>query len=133
MFNGNADIPGVKADMPGVKADIPGVKADIPGVKADIPGVKADMPGVKADIPGVKADIPGVKADIPGVVNARVKELQISRFKVITLITIGSSNDQGKTVGSRCFWDASVDMLSSFEYKNKHLFAAGTVYGICAE
>ncbi|XP_067946365.1 dynein light chain Tctex-type 5-B-like [Watersipora subatra] len=67
------------------------------------------------------------------VVKARVKELQIPRFKVITLITIGSSNDQGMTVGSRCLWDASVDMFSSFEYKNKHLFAVGTVYGVYAE
>ena len=67
------------------------------------------------------------------VIKARVKELQIPRFKVITLITIGSTNEQGMTVGSRCLWDASVDTFSSFEFRNKHLFAVGTVYGIYAE
>jgi len=67
------------------------------------------------------------------VVKARVKELQVPRYKVITLITIGSANDQGMTVGSRCLWDAGLDTFSSFEYRNKHLCAVGTVYGIYAE
>lgn len=67
------------------------------------------------------------------VIKARIKELQIPRFKVIALITIGSSNDQGMTVGSRCLWDDSVDMFSSYEFRNKYLFAVGTVYGIYTE
>lgn len=52
---------------------------------------------------------------------------------MITLITIGSVNGQGMTVGSRCLWDASVDTHSSYEFKNKHLFAVGIVYGVYAE
>lgn len=67
------------------------------------------------------------------VIKARVKELQVPRFKVIALVTIGSINDQGIVAGSRCLWDASVDTFSSYEFKNKHLFAVGTVYGVYTE
>lgn len=66
-------------------------------------------------------------------IRSRVKELQIPRFKVITVVTIGSVNGQGMTVGSRCLWDAAVDMQSSFEFKNQHLFAVGIVYGVYTE
>lgn len=67
------------------------------------------------------------------VVKARVKELQIPRYKVIALITIGQIKDQGARVGSRCLWDAHVDTFSSYEFRNSSLFAVGTVYGVYAE
>lgn len=67
------------------------------------------------------------------VLKARVKELMIPRFKIICLVHIGQLNNQGMQIGSRCLWDSTNDTSASFEYRNKSLFALGTVYGIYTE
>ncbi|XP_070563118.1 dynein light chain Tctex-type 5-B-like isoform X2 [Ptychodera flava] len=70
---------------------------------------------------------------ISEVVKARVKDLQVKRYKVIVLIHIGQLKDQGMRMGSRCLWDPENDTFSSYEYKNNSLFAIGSVYGVYYE
>lgn len=67
------------------------------------------------------------------IIKARVKEMMIPRFKIICTVHIGESKNSGLWVGSRCLWDASCDTYSTFEYRNKTLFAIGTVFGIYYE
>ncbi|KAK3609906.1 hypothetical protein CHS0354_036669 [Potamilus streckersoni] len=70
---------------------------------------------------------------ISEVIKARVKELMIPRFKVISLVHIGQLNGQGLRIGSRCLWDDKWDTSSSFEFRNNSLFAVGCVYGVYYE
>ncbi|XP_002731775.1 dynein light chain Tctex-type 5-B-like, partial [Saccoglossus kowalevskii] len=70
---------------------------------------------------------------ISEVVKARVKDLQVKRYKVIVLIHIGQIKDQGLKMGSRCLWDPNNDTFSSYEYANNSLFAVGIVYGVYYE
>lgn len=57
----------------------------------------------------------------------------IPRFKIICIVHIGQLNGQGMQLGSRCLWDSSADTFSSFEFRNKSLFAVGSVYGVYYE
>ena len=67
------------------------------------------------------------------VLKARVKDLMLSRYKIVSIVHIGQLKDQGLRMGSRCLWDQSFDTFTTYEYRNKSLFAVGTVYGIYAE
>lgn len=62
-------------------------------------------------------------------INERVKEnLNISRYKLVSFVTVGQMRDQGIRFGSRCVWNASYDRYAAYSYKNKSLFAVGVVY-----
>ncbi|KAK2191887.1 hypothetical protein NP493_43g02015 [Ridgeia piscesae] len=67
------------------------------------------------------------------VVKARVKDLGLARYKVICIVHIGQLKDQTLRMGSRCLWDPKFDTFASFEFRNKSLFAVGTVYAIYAD
>ncbi|XP_022109731.1 tctex1 domain-containing protein 1-B-like isoform X3 [Acanthaster planci] len=70
---------------------------------------------------------------ISDVVKARVKELQLGRYKIIALVHIGELRDQGLKISSRCLWDAAHDNSSSYEFRNNSLFATAMVFGIYHE
>lgn len=64
----------------------------------------------------------------------RVKELNIPRYKIITILHIGSlRSGQSIRIGSRCLWDTNCDTYSSYEFKNNSLFAVAMVYGVYFE
>ncbi|XP_074643518.1 dynein light chain Tctex-type 5-B-like [Tubulanus polymorphus] len=67
---------------------------------------------------------------ISEVIKGKVKDLRIPRYKIICLVNIGQQKQQGLLLSSRCLWDASVDTSATSDFKNKDLFAVGTVYGI---
>lgn len=62
-----------------------------------------------------------------------VKQLNIERFKVVCLVTIGSKESQGLRITSRCLWDGHFDTFISASFENEHFFALGTVYGVYYE
>ncbi|XP_038068674.1 tctex1 domain-containing protein 1-B-like isoform X1 [Patiria miniata] len=70
---------------------------------------------------------------ISDVVKARVKDLQLGRYKIIALVHIGELRDQGLKISSRCLWDAAHDNSSSYEFRNNSLFATAMVYAIYHE
>ena len=63
----------------------------------------------------------------------RVKKLNIQRYKVISMVYIGSLGSQAVRIGSRCLWDVNCDTYSSYEFKNNSLFAVAMVYGVYFE
>ncbi len=74
-----------------------------------------------------------ISKTLSDVVKARVKDLDLPRYKIICMIHIGQLKDQGLRMGSRCLWDSSSDSFSNYEYRNQSLFAIGTVYAIYSE
>ena len=58
----------------------------------------------------------------------QLKELNIPRYKLVSLVHIGQKNEQGLSVGSRCLWNHEQDTYTSANYCNRSLFAIGTVY-----
>ena len=67
------------------------------------------------------------------IIKGRVKELKYERYKIVVMVTIGQLNDQGVRMGSRCCWDAALDTFATGSFKNKSLFAVGTVWGVYYE
>ncbi len=64
---------------------------------------------------------------------ARVRDLMISRYKIVCLVHVGELKDQGVQLGSRCLLDQSYDTFVTVEYRNTSLFAVCVVYGIYSE
>ena len=62
-----------------------------------------------------------------------VKQLNIERYKVVCLVTIGSKEAQGLRIASRCLWNDQFDTFVSACFDSEHFFALGTVYGIYYE
>ena len=59
-----------------------------------------------------------------------VKRLNIERYKIVCLVTIGSKASQGLRIASRCLWNDQFDTVVTASFETKDFFAVGTVYGI---
>lgn len=70
---------------------------------------------------------------ISEVIKARVKEMMIPRYKVICVVHIGQLSSQALRIGSRCLWDDKFDTFSTSEFRNRSIFAIGSVYGVYYE
>ncbi|KAM6918269.1 dynein light chain Tctex-type 5 [Xenentodon cancila] len=70
---------------------------------------------------------------LSGIIKSRVKELEISRYKIIVLIHMGQLDEQGMQITSSFLWDASNDTFASFCFKNSSLFCVATVYAVYYE
>uniref|UniRef100_A0A8C5X0C4 Tctex1 domain containing 1 n=1 Tax=Malurus cyaneus samueli TaxID=2593467 RepID=A0A8C5X0C4_9PASS len=70
---------------------------------------------------------------IAEVVQARVQELVVPRYKIVVVTHIGQLGQQSLQIGSRCLWDPTSDTFSSYVYKNTSLFAVANVYGVYFE
>ena len=62
-----------------------------------------------------------------------VKRLNIERYKIVCLVTIGSKALQGLRIASRCLWNDQFDTVVSASFETKDFLAVGTVYGIYYE
>lgn len=62
-----------------------------------------------------------------------VKQLNIERYKVVCLVTIGSKERQGLRIASRCLWNDQFDTCVTACFEQEHFFAVGTVYGVYYE
>ena len=62
-----------------------------------------------------------------------VKQLNIERYKVVCLVTIGSKESQDLRIASRCLWDDQFDTFVSVCFEGQRFFAVGTVYGVYYE
>lgn len=67
------------------------------------------------------------------IIKSRVKELNYQSYKIVCMVTIGELKDQGFRMGSRCCWDPKWDNFATGNYKNKTLFAIGSVWGVYYE
>ena len=62
-----------------------------------------------------------------------VKQLNIERYKVVCLVTIGSKERQGLRIASRCLRNDQFDTYVTACFEEEHFFAVGTVYGVYYE
>lgn len=70
---------------------------------------------------------------LSGRVLENVKQLNIERYKVVCLVTIGSKASQGLRLASRCLWNDQFDTFVSACFEGQEFFAVGTVYGVYFE
>ena len=62
-----------------------------------------------------------------------VKQLNIERYKVVCVVTIGSKESQGLRIASRFLWNDKFDTSVSACLEGERFFAVGTVYGVYFE
>ena len=59
---------------------------------------------------------------------------EFTRYKIICIVNIGEITGQCNVrFGSRCLWNVNFDNFASAFYRNNHIFAVATVYGIYFE
>lgn len=63
----------------------------------------------------------------------QVKSLNIERYKLVCFVNVGSKQNQGFRVASRCLWDADFDTHVTASIENATLFGVATVYGVYFE
>ncbi|XP_066298581.1 dynein light chain Tctex-type 5-like [Branchiostoma lanceolatum] len=80
--------------------------------------------------PGTSANLTTILADV---LKNRVKELNFSRYKIVSHVCIGQTDNNTVELGSRCLWDQSTDNYATATYRNESLFAVATVYGVYFE
>lgn len=62
-----------------------------------------------------------------------VKELGLERYKFVCTVSIGSLEEQGFRLGSRCLWFSLTDASATAVFKNSSLFAVAIVFGVYME
>jgi len=63
-------------------------------------------------------------------VRARLKALQLPRYKFVVHVVVGENRGQGFKLASRCLWDAACDDLATESYTNDNVFVVVTVYAV---
>lgn len=67
------------------------------------------------------------------VIKEQVKSLQFSRYKIISVVSVGQKRGQSVTMASRSVWDPRFDSYAQYSFEGEDLFAIGIVYGIYFE
>ncbi len=70
---------------------------------------------------------------LSGVIKDEVKALGYDRYKIVSLVHLGQSIDQGLRISSLCLFDKDFDNYAEFKYNQGSIFAVGVVYGIYME
>lgn len=55
---------------------------------------------------------------------------QMTRYKIIVIVTVGQKKDQGVMISSRCLWDASTDNYVTVSYENQLIWSTAIVFGL---
>lgn len=63
----------------------------------------------------------------------RIKGLSMSRFKIVSIVTIGEKKKQSMLLTSRCLWNKSYDNFVSATYIHNNFCATGMVFVAYAE
>ncbi len=75
-----------------------------------------------------------ISQELAGAIMERIKQLQYARYKLVSVVSIGSINERpGMQFGSRCLWNKETDTFASVKYTNGSLFALAVVYGLYYE
>ena len=72
----------------------------------------------------------GITADA---IKERVKSLQFSRYKIISVVSIGQKTGQSVRVASSFVWDSRFDCYAQHCLERGDMYAIGVVYGIYCE
>ena len=71
--------------------------------------------------------------NISDVIKSRVKDMDMPRYKIVCLVTMGQIADECVQFVSRCVWSADTDNYASKTYRNNSLFCTVVVYGVYFE
>lgn len=66
-------------------------------------------------------------------IKQKVKDLLMSRYRIICHVSIGSCSGQGLLIASRFVWNNGKDNYVTATYRNVSLFAVATVFGVVKE
>lgn len=66
-------------------------------------------------------------------IKQKVKDLGMSRYRIICHVSIGSCSGQGLLMASRFVWNDGKDNYVTSTYRNFSLFAVATVFGVIKE
>ena len=66
-------------------------------------------------------------------IKEQVKSLQFSRYKIISVVSIGQKRGHSVTIASRSVWDPTFDTFAEYSFEREDIFAIGIVYGIYFE
>lgn len=67
------------------------------------------------------------------VIKERVKQLNITRYKIIASVIAAQKGSQSMVVTSRCLWDQKNDNYVSVKVELGEFYVVGTVYVVYAE
>ena len=70
---------------------------------------------------------------LSGDIQVEVKNIELERYRLITVVHIGERNRQDIRIVSRAVWDPELDSFVTYKYQNEWLFCIATVYGIYLE
>ena len=76
---------------------------------------------------------PGLCKQLAEAIKSRVKLLGNPRYKIVSVVTIGSSDKGTLSCVSQCVWNEKFDTYAECSYNNNSLFAVGMVFGIYQE
>jgi hypothetical protein len=76
---------------------------------------------------------PMLSKTLSELIKERVKATGLDRYKIIAMVTICESKDQGMRVASRCLWNQRDDNHASVVFEGANFFAIGSVYAIYYE
>lgn len=62
-----------------------------------------------------------------------IKDLGFDRYKLVCTVSIGSLDDQGLYMASRCLWFTTTDASATAVFRNASLFAVAIVFGVNME
>lgn len=76
---------------------------------------------------------PKIGKSLSDEIKDRVKLLNMDRYKIVCVLTIGQMGNQGLMLSSRCTWNDKFDCYATSSFKNQDIFCSATVYGVFAE
>lgn len=68
--------------------------------------------------------------DLATIVNTKIKDLEIPRYKTVSSVTIIENKGQGLKIATRCIWNTDTDNYATYTYTNQSLIAIGHVHAV---
>eukprot|EP00055_Hartaetosiga_balthica_P015362 m.90109 g.90109 ORF g.90109 m.90109 type:complete len:123 (-) comp8846_c1_seq1:235-603(-) len=68
--------------------------------------------------------------ELSDIVKAKLKELDLPRYKYVVQCIIGEQRGEGAKVAARCLWDSDTDNVAQESYVNESLFCVVAAYGV---
>eukprot|EP01116_Phalansterium_solitarium_P019463 TRINITY_DN5441_c0_g1_i1.p1 TRINITY_DN5441_c0_g1~~TRINITY_DN5441_c0_g1_i1.p1 ORF type:complete len:136 (-),score=14.56 TRINITY_DN5441_c0_g1_i1:472-879(-) len=63
-------------------------------------------------------------------IKAKLKELNLERYKFVVQVVIGEQRGEGVRMACRCFWDGDTDSYASETFINDSIFCVAAAFGI---
>lgn len=70
---------------------------------------------------------------LAALIKTRVKDLNVPRFRILSLVSIAQRQGQGLHVASRSLWDSQTDIHISVPYENTTLVCVATLFALYVE